>query len=495
MEFYTHKGQKLLYEGMEIVSTERLLYGAMKQVKENTGKFEACVTPLLRNIHRYFSHCCLHRVQWKLAGSWAETVDIFSCARMLKRTISTFSTKEKKWFTFNPLKITDFSSPMETKKGCECPITLKYYDDYVQANHFNLLLPQRNCCNVPPPENKPSSVVIDLENVEQSYASAVKQSSRTCPTTKVSPATTNATKKSPQTQPTEETERNLSNTDTAAKKSSSALSCINSAKQPSQATYFKQRPLTKANHKQPSPANVTTAKQTSATLEVTQPSQPLSNFVKQSFPAPTNGTTSKTNSAMESSQDPAPKAKDPSPATKTTTTQGTSTSTSSKQPHATPNFDNMDIKAIKEFISARGVQVSNYRKPQLIELAKAIASMDLPIDPDFENCSIDECLIRRLTLPAGLKIPDPFQMSSMSPDFSQLPPFGLMDIFNHLIMSKTDYDKAMLSSWRSFEEYNLCLSGHVQSLGVKTVQDLDGSTYFVFVAGVIPTQEEKNTRG
>ena len=212
-----------------------------------------------------------HVKRSKLAGSWAETVDIFSCATMLKRTISTFSTKEKKWFTFNPLKITDFSSPMETKKGCECPITLKYCDDYAQANHFNLLLPQGNCCNAPPPENKPSSVVIDLENVEQSYASAVKQSSRTCPTTKVSLARTNATKQSPQTQPTEETERNLSNTDTAAKKSSSAFSCINSAKQPSQATYFKLRSLTltKANHKQPSPANVTTAKQTSATLEAT----------------------------------------------------------------------------------------------------------------------------------------------------------------------------------------------------------------------------------
>ena len=41
MEFYTHKGQKLLYEGMEIVSTERLPYGGMKQVTENTRKFEA----------------------------------------------------------------------------------------------------------------------------------------------------------------------------------------------------------------------------------------------------------------------------------------------------------------------------------------------------------------------------------------------------------------------------------------------------------------------
>ena len=263
----------------------------------NTGRFEARVTPLLRNIRRYFSHCCLHHVQWKkhvkkskLAGSWAETVDIFSCATLLKRNISTFSTKEKKWFTFNSLKITNFSSPMETKKGCECPITLKYYDDYAQVNHFNLLLPPGNCCNAPPPENKPSSVEIGLDNVEQSYASAVKQSSKTCPSTKVSSTTTNTTKQSPQTQPTKQTKGNLSSTDTAAKKSSSACSSIDSAKQPSQATYFKQRSptSTKANHKQPTPPNVTTAKQTSATFEATQPSQPLKNFAKQSFPAPTN---------------------------------------------------------------------------------------------------------------------------------------------------------------------------------------------------------------
>ena len=70
-----------------------------------------------------------------------------------------------------------------------------------------------------------------------------------------------------------------------------------------------------------------------------------------------------------------------------------------------------------------------------------------------------------------------------------------MDIFNHLIMSKTDYDESKLSSWRSFEEYNLCTNGHVQILGVNTTEDLDGSTFFVFVAGVILTQKQKNLRG
>jgi len=51
----------------------------------------------------------------------------------------------------------------------------------------------------------------------------------------------------------------------------------------------------------------------------------------------------------------------------------------------------MDVKEIKRFISARGVQVSTYRKAKLIQLAKAIASMDLPTDPDFENDSVDTC--------------------------------------------------------------------------------------------------------
>ena len=55
-------------------------------------------------------------------------------------------------------------------------------------------------------------------------------------------------------------------------------------------------------------------------------------------------------------------------------------------------------------------------------------------------------------------------MTSLTNDFSQLPPFGLMDIFNHLIMGKADYDKSKLTSWHSFPEYNLCLNGHIHTL-------------------------------
>ena len=47
--------------------------------------------------------------------------------------------------------------------------------------------------------------------------------------------------------------------------------------------------------------------------------------------------------------------------------------------------------------------------PEPIQLAKAVASINLPTDPDFENDSIEECLARCLTLPAGQKFTDLFK--------------------------------------------------------------------------------------
>ena len=64
-----------------------------------------------------------------------------------------------------------------------------------------------------------------------------------------------------------------------------------------------------------------------------------------------------------------------------------------------------------------------------------------------------------------------------------------MDIFNHLIMSKTDYDKAMLPSWHSFEEYNLCVKGHVQQRLLRSC-----SQYLFCVYGRHYTNTKKNTR-
>ena len=109
-----------------------------------------------------------HVEKSKITGTWTETVDIFSCASLLKRPICTFSTAQKKWFTFEPIMNTESCSSIKTKKECGCPITLLYYDFHAQANHFNLLLPQGSCCNAPPAENTASSVSIDLSNTHNS---------------------------------------------------------------------------------------------------------------------------------------------------------------------------------------------------------------------------------------------------------------------------------------------------------------------------------------
>ena len=124
----------------------------------------------------------------------------------------------------------------------------------------------------------------------------------------------------------------------------------------------------------------------------------------------------------------------------------------------TPDFDAMRVKELKAYIQERGVSMSKYNKADLTVLAKSLHEMSASVDPDYENDSIEHCLHERLTLPASKKVPDPFKISNYSSSF------GLMDIFNHLIISKAEYDKDMLASWRSFDEYTLCQNGHACSV-------------------------------
>ena len=95
------------------------------------------------------------------------------------------------------------------------------------------------------------------------------------------------------------------------------------------------------------------------------------------------------------------------------------------------NFDRMDVKQIKAFISLQVFKSPLTANLNLFSCLKQFIDlfMDLPTEPDFESESIDECLSRCLTPLAGQKLLDPFQMASLPNDFSQLTPFGLMGIF------------------------------------------------------------------
>ena len=70
-----------------------------------------------------------------------------------------------------------------------------------------------------------------------------------------------------------------------------------------------------------------------------------------------------------------------------------------------------------------------------------------------------------------------------------------MDVFNHLILSETEYDKEMLASWRSFHEYTLCQNGHVRLMQNRIIFDKDDSKYHLISAKVIPTQKDQTPEG
>ena len=104
-------------------------------------------------------------------------------------------------------------------------------------------------------------------------------------------------------------------------------------------------------------------------------------------------------------------------------------------------------------------------------------------------------MYQQLTLPVGKVVADPLTMTGLSNDFSNLFPFGPMDIFNHLILSKADYNKEKPASFRSFDEYTLFKNGYVRLLGLETVKDNDRAPFYVIVGEVIPTQKDLTQEG
>ena len=70
-------------------------------------------------------------------GTRAETIDIFSCATVVHRTIVIYSVTSQKWITFEPRVTTQAS--ITCNRSCPCPFTLILNDLHPIANHFNIL--------------------------------------------------------------------------------------------------------------------------------------------------------------------------------------------------------------------------------------------------------------------------------------------------------------------------------------------------------------------
>ena len=108
------------------------------------------------------------------------------------------------------------------------------------------------------------------------------------------------------------------------------------------------------------------------------------------------------------------------------------------------DYTRWKVPELRQFLIARGVTVTQYRREELMKLAACVREIALPSDPDFRTDNAQQQVADRLAA-AGCPptVTDPFDLN-FSGDFSNLPDFGLVDIFNYLLFSKADYDKQKL---------------------------------------------------
>ena len=153
-------------------------------------------------------------------------------------------------------------------------------------------------------------------------------------------------------------------------------------------------------------------------------------------------------------------------------------------------FKAMKLPELKFYLQNRGITVNSYLKPGLVAIACAVEEMNLPVLCQTSEADEKLSISRRLNL-HDVQLPDPFKMDVLN-DFKHSPPFGLFDIFNHLIYHSSEYDKQGLAAYKSYENYRLFYDGYVESL--LTIHRKDAGVH-VYVGKVKPTMKDKTKDG
>ena len=158
--------------------------------------------------------------------------------------------------------------------------------------------------------------------------------------------------------------------------------------------------------------------------------------------------------------------------------------------HILKKFKTMNVASIKNYLKERGVTVNGYLKPALVTIAAAVEKMMLPLDPNYERDNNEKNLRQRLFI-HDMQIASPFTIKTQN-NFIDSPPFGLYDIFNHLIYHATEYDKQGLAAYKYYEDYRLFEDGYVESLEKATLLDCG---LHLYVGKVLPTMRGKTDDG
>lgn len=156
------------------------------------------------------------------------------------------------------------------------------------------------------------------------------------------------------------------------------------------------------------------------------------------------------------------------------------------------DFSKMPVIEIKKFLTERGVSVNGYHKPSLIEIANSVQKMKLPSIESLLCKNSNELQRDGKLLINDMEIENPFKMKVVN-SFIDSPPFGLYDIFNHLICHSTNcYDKQGLAAYKSFDDYRLFEDGYVETLSTITLQN---EGLLIYVGKVRPAMKTTTDDG
>ena len=154
-------------------------------------------------------------------------------------------------------------------------------------------------------------------------------------------------------------------------------------------------------------------------------------------------------------------------------------------------FKAVKLPELKFYLQNRGITANSYLKLGHVAIVCAVEEMNLPVLCQTSEADEKLGISRRLNL-HDVQLPDPLKMDVLN-DFKHSPPFGLFDIFNHLIYHSSEYDKQGLAAYKSYENYRLFYDGYVESL--LTIHRKDAGVHVYVAAALYSFNDLLNSKG
>ena len=108
-------------------------------------------------------------------------------------------------------------------------------------------------------------------------------------------------------------------------------------------------------------------------------------------------------------------------------------------------FKAVKLPELKFYLQNRGITANSYLKLGHVAIVCAVEEMNLPVLCQTSEADEKLGISRRLNF-HDVQLPDALKMDVLN-DFKHSPPFGLFDIFNHLIYHSSEHDKQGLAAY------------------------------------------------